>query len=430
MPFDYQMITFEEFLKNYFFKWTHSLITKTVKVMMDEQKNLAAWECLDQALFTSSHVKAKDMEKGSTDWDNVYPVSKEETDKMKDLVDEAVRKADDPSDSFFRERVSDLREIISYSYSKHRTWKWSLIFGSIIAACIFWYFGNQDKEDAQKYAKDVTLVENWKKADTTITYDKLDASSELSYQLYERRVQSANAYKLMKLHDLKRNAESYREGMKTAKHSADTAKLDKNIESYKKRMAECEEKMEKYQDEFDEVADMDFDEIQKMALKDTQGLVDDINDSASTKTGWMIYLIILIPLYIISGYPRGYVISAHRRQHGFMRTLQKIGFAVASFFFGSGLLMSLLPDSIVEYHYTSGRVETRNEGNPVNIVILGIKFGLMVAGVLIFCFVSVLIMTIETISGLKRNFNWAAMLNKGKKAPVAVAEAPINARND
>ena len=424
------MITFEEFLKNYFFKWTHSLITKTVKVMMDEQKNLAAWECLDQALFTSSHVKAKDMEKGSTDWDNVYPVSKEETDKMKALVDEAVRKADDPSDSFFRERVSDLREIISYSYSKHRTWKWSLIFGSIIAACIFWYFGNQDKEDAQKYAKDVTLVENWKKADTTITYDKLDASSELSYQLYERRVQSANAYKLMKLHDLKKNAESYREGMKTAKHSADTAKLDKNIESYKKRMAECEEKMEKYQDEFDEVADMNFDEIQKMALKDTQGLVDDINDSASTKTGWMIYLIILIPLYIISGYPRGYVISAHRRQHGFMRTLQKIGFAVASFFFGSGLLMSLLPDSIVEYHYTSGRVETRNEGNPVNIVILGIKFGLMIAGVLIFCFVSVLIMTIETISGLKRNFNWAAMLNKGKKAPVAVAEAPINARND
>ena len=398
--------------------------------MMDEQKNLAAWECLDQALFTSSHVKAKDMEKGSTDWDNVYPVSKEETDKMKNLVDEAVRKADDPSDSFFRERVSDLREIISYSYSKHRTWKWSLIFGSIIAACIFWYFGNQDKEDARKYAKDVTLVENWKKADTTITYDKLDASSELSYQLYERRVQSANAYKLMKLHDLKRNAESYREGMKTAKHSADTAKLDKNIESYKKRMAECEEKMEKYQDEFDEVADMNFDEIQKMALKDTQGLVDDINDSASTKTGWMIYLIILIPLYIISGYPRGYVISAHRRQHGFMRTLQKIGFAVASFFFGSGLLMSLLPDSIVEYHYTSGRVETRNEGNPVNIVILGIKFGLMIAGVLIFCFVSVLIMTIETISGLKRNFNWAAMLNKGKKAPVAVAEAPINARND
>ena len=398
--------------------------------MMDEQKNLAAWECLDQALFTSSHVKAKDMEKGSTDWDNVYPVSKEETDKMKALVDEAVRKADDPSDSFFRERVSDLREIILYSYSKHRTWKWSLIFGSIIAACIFWYFGNQDKEDAQKYAKDVTLVENWKKADTMITYDKLDASSELSYQLYERRVQSANSYKLMKLHDLKRNAESYREGMKTAKHSADTAKLDKNIESYKKRMAECEEKMEKYQDEFDEVADMNFDEIQKMALKDTQGLVDDINDSASTKTGWMIYLIILIPFYIISGYPRGYVISAHRRQHGFMRTLQKIGFAVASFFFGSGLLMSLLPDSIVEYHYTSGRVETRNEGNPVNIVILGIKFGLMIAGVLIFCFVSVLIMTIETISGLKRNFNWAAMLNKGKKVPVAVAEAPINARND
>ena len=33
--------------------------------MMDEQKNLAAWECLDQALFTSSHVKAKEIGRAS-----------------------------------------------------------------------------------------------------------------------------------------------------------------------------------------------------------------------------------------------------------------------------------------------------------------------------------------------------------------------------
>lgn len=28
VPFDYQMVTFEEFLKNYFFKWAQELITK------------------------------------------------------------------------------------------------------------------------------------------------------------------------------------------------------------------------------------------------------------------------------------------------------------------------------------------------------------------------------------------------------------------
>lgn len=30
MPFDYQMITFEEFLKNYFFKWTQLMMKMNV----------------------------------------------------------------------------------------------------------------------------------------------------------------------------------------------------------------------------------------------------------------------------------------------------------------------------------------------------------------------------------------------------------------
>lgn len=66
---------------------------------MDEQqqKNYEAWGYLDQALFTSSHVKAKDIEMGSTDWDNVYPTSPEEIDRMEDLIQQAQARQTTPT---------------------------------------------------------------------------------------------------------------------------------------------------------------------------------------------------------------------------------------------------------------------------------------------------------------------------------------------
>lgn len=388
---------------------------------MEEQKNLAAWECLDQALFTSSHVKAKDIEKGSTLWDNVYPVSEEETNRMAALVDEARQKADDPTEPAFVERVNDLREVIIYSRKKHRTWKFSLIVGSIIAACIFWYFGNQDKATAQRFAKDVTIVENWKKMDTTITYQSIKISDGTNGNApdYNSKLNSANQYKYYTLYKLKSSIEYNAEESQRYQNMADTASTSDKKESRLKTAKKYKEKAEKKRAEFDEIVKYGFDDVKKMALEETQGTVDHINNSANKKVAWMIYLIILIPLYIITGYPKGYMISCHRRQHGFMEKLRKWGFVVASFFFGAGLLMQLLPDDIVEYQYASGRTETRREENAANMPILVMKFVLMAIGVLIFCFISVLIMTIETFTGLKRNFKWGEMMAKAqKKVPV------------
>lgn len=388
---------------------------------MEEQKNLAAWECLDQALFTSSHVKAKDIEKGSTLWDNVYPVSEEETNRMAALVDEARQKADDPTEPAFVERVNDLRDVIIYSRKKHRTWKFSLIVGSIIAACIFWYFGNQDKATAQRFAKDVTIVENWKKMDTTITYQSIKISDGTNGNApdYNSKLNSANQYKYYTLYKLKSSIEYNAEESQRYQNMADTASTSDKKESRLKTAKKYKEKAEKKRAEFDEIVKYGFDDVKKMALEETQGTVDHINNSANKKVAWMIYLIILIPLYIITGYPKGYMISCHRRQHGFMEKLRKWGFVVASFFFGAGLLMQLLPDDIVEYQYASGRTETRREENAANMPILVMKFVLMAIGVLIFCFISVLIMTIETFTGLKRNFKWGEMMAKAqKKVPV------------
>jgi hypothetical protein len=55
------------------------------------------------------------------------------------------------------------------------------------------------------------------------------------------------------------------------------------------------------------------------------------------------------------------------------------------------------------------------------LVILALKFGLMIVGAFIFCFVASVIMTIETFYGLLENFNWKgwmAKLRPPKQVPV------------
>lgn len=381
---------------------------------MDEQqqKNYDAWGYLDQALFTSSHVKAKDIKMGSTDWDNVYPTSPEEIDRMEDLIQQAQTSADDPNDEQFNERIRDLKEVVHYSRKRHRTWKLALIAGSILGACIFWYFSNQDQESAQNRQKDVKIVELWQKADTTIAYQKMDTVLWERNLNYNERLNGANAYKAYYLTDYNQRAESSRLNSAKYKQQADTASTDERKKAYLKSSEKEQEDYEKYKKRFEELAAKDFKAVKELALKDTQGAVDSMKSSSNTKRAWMIYLIILIPLYIISGYPRGYILSRHRRQASLMRGLQKWGFRLAAFFFGVGLAMQLLPDDIVKYRYSNGYTETRREVNPANFIYIVMKIGLMVVGVFIFCFISVFIMTIETVTGLIRNFNWQEILSK------------------
>lgn len=385
---------------------------------MNEQQqnnNYDAWGYLDQALFTSSHVKAKDIEIGSTEWDNVYPTSLEEADQMDSLIQQAVAVADDPNEEKFSERVRELKEVVYYSRRRHRTWKWTLILGSILGACIFWYFSNQDQEHAKSKMADVYRIEAWKAADTTIAYERQDEDVRNEYIDWYA---SANTYKAFYLREYNRQAESCRRMAEQYQHSADTATTDKSKGAFKKLTTESKESYEKYKEKFNTLAAMKFKEVQAEAKKQAEASVNASKSDSNTKLAWMIYLIILIPLYIITGYPYGYLISRHRRQAKVMRVIQRVGFAIASVFFGTGLAMQLLPDDIVKYHYGDGHTETRREANYGNFGVIAIKFVLMAIGIVLYCFISALIMTIETITGLKRNFNWQQILNKRSEQPV------------
>ncbi len=377
---------------------------------MATQTNLDAWECLDQALFVSSHVSAKDAEKGETDWENVYPISLDETDTMEDLVNQAEQKADDPTDSAYRTRVNELRNIIDYSRTKHRTWKWSVIFGAIISAAIMWYFGSDSQEEAAKKQQVISQIEKWEKRDTMVAYDKISASQAG----YLEDFSSANAYKVSKLALLKNSEEGAIRNAEYYHQKADTATVEKNKKYCLEHEAYNKESAKKARAEFDEVAKMKFDDIRKLALEQQGKRVESSKGSATRYYAYMVFLIILIPLYIITGYSYGYMIYRHRRQKGIMRILRKAGFGLATFFFGTGIMMNLLPDNIVKYTYSSGHTETRQEANILNIFVFALKAGLMILGVVIFCFVSVFIMIIETVTGLKRNINWSPVVAKIK----------------
>ena len=83
------------------------------------------------------------------------------------------------------------------------------------------------------------------------------------------------------------------------------------------------------------------------------------------------------------------------------------------------------PDNLVEYVYNNGRRETRREadiaGTASNVMI---KFNLMAIGLFIFCFISIFLMLVETIGGLRSTI--ATTFGSKKSAPAqqeAITEA-------
>lgn len=378
--------------------------------MNEDLKNHRAWEMLDEALFVSSHIKAEERDRGETDWDNVYPVSAEETDRMEELLNKAVEAADDPQDENFRNRVDDLREIIDYSRTRHRTWKWAIIGGAVLAAAFFWWCNSSNEDDVNEAKSLVAKVEAWEKSDTTIAYDCVPASVD-----YGSRYNSAAAYKLYQLSHYKSQAESSAKYAQECTQKADTASTKEAKKKFLDRADESTQRAADAMKEYKEMEQMEYKDIKKTALQETNKSLGYKNSAKNSTLRWMIFLCVLIPLYIISGYSLGYVITAHRKRQNFLDKLQTWGFAIGGFFFGAGFAMSLLPEYKVTTTYSNGHKETSTEPNMANIIVLGLKIGLMIVGAFVFSFVSVLIMTVQTISGLKNNFNWQPLISKAKQ---------------
>ena len=363
--------------------------------------NEKAYEFLDAAMCTSSHITAVDEHNQTVNVDDVYPCSEQECDEMDHLLDRAKAEVKDPKDQFFHERHDELRGIVKWSREKHWTFKWSLIAGCMLSICIMFYISAEVQGDKNRIENQVNTIKNWEKQDTTIAMADLTLNS-LTYDL-----KRANVHKAYTLNNLKKSYERHMENATNYKAKLDTIQDREQKKYYKERLKVAEDKAEEALEEYEDVNDMKFRAYRKYAVKQLKG---DLRAARwLNRIVWLlfIYVLLLTPFYIYSSHQYGYYITRHRAENAKLDKLQKIGFGLASFFLGAGLAMEFFPETRVTTIYSSGRRETHTESNPLDIIILVIKLALLAAAAVVFSFVSIFIMSYVTITAFKRNHDWS-----------------------
>lgn len=389
---------------------------------MDEERilNEQALDLLDEAMFTSSIISNKERKNGRlNEWDNVFPTSRKETERMEQLLNQAEAVVEDPTDQAYAERLADLRDVVEWSKKRHRSWTWKLIAGALVGAAIFYYFENDHKDDIARAKADYAAVQAWDSTEVAIKVG--DMSPEYKDTHYKDRIKSPKDFKMYELSRIKSQKVYQDKEAVRLQAMADTTQADDLKQKRLQSVIEHKEQALKYQAKYDSVALFNTAQIKAYALEKEGKRFDSQKNYGNRLHNFMIYLFILIPLYIITGYPRGYTLTRTRHTRGCLTAFRKIGFGIAAFFFGTGLAMSLLPDDVVKYHYSDGHTETRTEANVGNFMILAMKVILIIIGAFLFAFVASFIMTIETVLGAIRNFEWS---RKPKVAPVKEVEFP------
>ena len=363
--------------------------------------NEKAYEFLDAAMCTSSHITIEDENQQTVNIDDVYPCSEAECDEMDRLLDRAEAEVKDKNDQFFKERYDELREIVSWSRKKHWTFKWSLIAGCILSIFIMFYISEQVASDRKAIEAKVDGIKNWQKQDTTIAFADCRTDSLVS------SLTVANIHKAHKLGTIKGNYEDAMEHVEDYKQRLDTAQSREQKKAIKERIKYYEDRAKGYLKSYDEINDMKFKEYRKSVIKSYK---DDLRAARwLDRIVWLIciYVILLTPFYIYSSHQYGYYITRHRAENARLDKLQKIGFAFASFLLGAGLAMEFLPDTKVKTYYSDGSTSTHTEGNAMNYIIIAIKLALVAAAACVFSFVSIFIMSYVSITAFKRNNDWS-----------------------
>lgn len=374
-------------------------------------QNEKAYEFLDAAMTTSSNLTETDKNGNEVDIDDIYPCTEAECNEMDDLL----RKADDAlmnkNDDFYHERRNELQDIIDWSRKKHWTFKWSLIAGCVLSIFIMMYISGSAAADKAIVQQKSEQVNDWTPMDTTISFEQ--CVGEILYHEYNRT--NANTYKADYLRNKKGRYLHELQQIEQTQASlaeAGTKEEKKECETY---IEACQKRAKSYKEEYEKVNKMEFKEFQKMAIKiEKEGL-----GSAKAWATFMwivfVYVILLIPLYIHSSHQFGYNITRHRAEARMLDKIQKIGFSIASFLLGSGLALAFFPETEVTTHYSDGRKTTHTESNPLDIIILLLKMILLAAAAIVFCIVSVFIMSYVTIMAFKRDHDWSKLTAATKK---------------
>ena len=394
------------------------------QAQLNNQANEEAYILLDAAMRTSSHLTERDKNGDSVTIDDIYPCTEAECDEMDSILDNAEKAVKDRDDSSFRERYNELRSITAWSRRKHWTFKWSLIGGCLLSVFGMLYLYTDAEDDSARTERKFAMVENWEPRDTTIAYDACPAEYAM-----ESLDTTASVHKATRLSNIKHLAEANKESVAEFKAKLDTCTSSEQKKFFKKYLKSAEKSQKEYEEQYKDVNDMDFKAYQKMILKEQKASVSAANEHAFWMWFFLIYVVILLPAYIYYSHQYGYYITRHRLENQALDSIQKTGFSIASFFLGTGLAMSLLPDVEVTTHYSDGSSDKHTESDSFNWVIIAIKACLIFIGLCIFALVSVFIMSYVTVMAIKRNYDWqkvaAAANQMSQKAMDKVKESGV-----
>lgn len=356
--------------------------------------NQKAIDLLDQAAFTSSAVKDKERTSGSVKDEHLYPKTREEALQMKDLLSQAWDAAEDREEAEFKEKYERLSEVVDWSLTRHKTWKWPVIAGAaLFAALLFWGYTAQLKE-VKGIKDEIKQVKAWEPVrDTTITWE--ECGTEYSGTDYYK---DATTWKVNRLALLKSTYERYSETAAEYKAKADTASNRNDRKSYKEYEKKYSKDAAEKRKEFDELSDAKFKDVQKQATKSLKHYLSNGRGFANFILVVILLVVALIVLYIWTGNPYGYNITKSRTRHKILGWIQKVGFWFAGLCFGTGVAAQLFADDII-WKYSDGSTSREGDvaGTAMNVMW---KIFLIVIGVATFIGVAGLIMLLEVAFGL------------------------------
>lgn len=356
--------------------------------------NQKALELLDQAMFTSSAIKDKERRSGEVKTDHIYPLTKEETEKIAALLNQAFEAADDTEDPEFRQKYDQLMEIVRWSNAKHRTWSWAIIAGVLIPAALFLWGVISQQKDIKENKAEMAVVKDWPKADTLITWETAMENSPYNSDAYK----SPNAWKAQRLGLLKKwNIErtSMAEEFVTM---ADTASSKDAKKQYKAAAKKHFKEADDFREQFDKLAAASFKDTQKIAVDTYKGFIRSNRSDANFFMFFFILLALLIALYVWTGNPYGYELSRTRVRDKVLSWIRKAGFWIAGTCFGAGLAAQLFAPDII-WKYSDGHTERETDvaGTAGNVIW---KIALMFIGIVVFVGISLFIMCFEAFGGL------------------------------
>lgn len=329
-----------------------------------------------------------------------YPKSKEEALQLKALLAKALEAAEDPNEPVFKEKYDELNEIVNWSLTRHKTWKWPVIAGVALFAALLCYGFYSKLQDIKENKEKLQVVKAWTDTrDTTITWEECPETINIYDNNYYENAAHWKAYQLIRRKSSYTTHSNWAANYRAQADSASSKKSRKNLlENEKKYAKEAAENRK----EFDELAPLKFDDVQKHAVKTIKSWASHSRSTAIFYTICILLVLILIGLYIWTGNPYGYDITKSRTRHKILDWISKWGLRLATLCLGTGIAAQLFADDkIVEYVYNSGRRETRREadvaGTAMNVMW---KIFLIVIGAILLVGVSGLVMLLETAFGL------------------------------